>query len=157
MSSGYNGFIMLNKEIKRHEYYTDIKIMHLYIHLLLDANFTDSNWKGQIIKRGQKATSVNSLVIETGLTIKEVRTGLDKLIKGNYLVKKGTNKYTLLTLTEYEYLTNNIVDEGKQKTNKRQTKDKPTATIEEVNNIKIGERDKENSLKFFFLILKYME
>lgn len=136
LSSGFNGFLMLNKEIKRHEYFTDYKTFHLYFWLLSDANFIDGNFRGTVVKRGQKLTSINSLVIETGLTVREVRTALDKLIKGNYIVKKATNKNQLLTVVEYEYYTGFVESKDKPKTNQRQTEGKPKTTIEEYNNTK---------------------
>jgi hypothetical protein len=171
MSSGFNGYLMLNKEIKRHEYLTDYKTFHLFLWLLLDANFLDANFKGIPIKRGQKMTSLNSLVIETGLTEREVRTALEKLIKSNHIIKKTTNKNTLLTVVEYEYYTglneskdkpttNQRQTNDKRKTNQRQTKDKPTTTIEKYNNLnnkelKKIERVVKNLSHFDFLKLNY--
>ncbi|MFA9191358.1 hypothetical protein AAGV28_08265 [Flavobacterium sp. FZUC8N2.13] len=136
------GYLAIMRDIKSNEYYKEPLTMRLYEHLLIDANFKDAFWKGELIKRGQKVTSVSNLSLETGLTIKQVRTALDKLIKGKYLVKKTTNKYTLLTLVEYDIITFNAIDEGKQTANQRRTNGKPTATIEESNNIN-KEKSKE--------------
>ena len=156
------GYLAIMREIKENEYYKDPLTMRLYEHLLIDANFKDSFWKGILIKRGQKVTSLQNLSSETGLTIKQVRTALDKLIKSNYVVKKGTNKYTLLTLVEYESITLSLDDEGKQMANKRQTKGKQRATIEESNKnnkenkLKIESESNKNSLSSFdFLNSKY--
>lgn len=135
MSSGFNGYLMLNKEIKRHEFYTDPKTMRLFEHLLFDANFIDGSCNGIVVKRGQKLTSLNSLIIETGLTEREVRTALEKLINRNHIIKKATNKNTLLTVVEYERYTGLNESKDKPTTNERQTKDKPTTTIEEYNNL----------------------
>ena len=153
LSSGYNGYLMLNKEIKRHEYFTDYKTFHLFFWLLSDANFIEGNFRGVEVKRGQKLTSLNSLIIETGLTEREVRTALEKLIKGNHIVKKTTNQFHLLTVVEYEFYTGSNEGKDKPTTNQRQTKGKPTTTIEEFNNTKKEEFNKiervnNNSLKF---------
>ena len=136
MSSGYNGYLMLNKEIKRHEYFTEYKTFHLFFWLLSDANFIEGNCNGILVKRGQKLTSLNSLIIETGLTEREVRTALEKLIKGNHIVKKATNKNTLLTVVEYEFYTGSTEAKDKPITRQQQTKGKPTTTIEEFKNTK---------------------
>ena len=154
MSSGYNGYLMLNKEIKRHEYFTDYKTFHLFFWLLSDANFIEGNFRGVEVKRGQKLTSLNSLIIETGLTEREVRTALEKLIKGNHIVKKTTNQFHLLTVVEYEFYTGSNEVKDKPTTNQRQTKGKPTTTIEEFNNTKKEEfkkieRVNNNSLSNF--------
>lgn len=158
------GYLAILRDIKNNEYYKEPLTMRLYEHLLIDANFKDAFWKGELIKRGQKVTSIHNLSIETGLTIKQVRTALDKLIKGKYLAKKTTNKYTLLTLVEYDIITFNAIDEGKPTANQWQTKDKQRATIEESNNKK-KERNKEiervsnkNSLSHFdFLKLNFQK
>lgn len=160
MSSGYNGYLMLNKEIKRFEYFTDINTMHLYLWLLFDANFIEGNCNGILVKRGQKLTSLNSLIIETGLTERQVRTALEKLIKSNHIEKKTTNKNTLLTVVEYEYYTGNNESKDIPTTNERQTKDKRKTTIEEYNNTKKEESKKiervNNSLSHFdFLKLNF--
>ena len=128
------GYLGIMRTIKDNEYYKEPLTIRLYEHLLIDANFKDGFFKGQLIKRGQTAKSIDNLSLETGLTVKQVRTALDKLIRGKYLSKQGTNKYTLLTLLEYDIITFNPIYEGKPKANKGQTKGKQRATIEESNN-----------------------
>lgn len=151
------GYLAIMRDIKNNEYYKEPLTMRLYEHLLIDANFKDAFWKGELIKRGSKVTSVNNLSLETGLTIKQIRTALEKLIKGKYLAKKTTNKYTLLTLLEYDTITFNSIEEGKPKANKRQANGKPTAIIEESNNInkeKIKEIERVNNNLSHFDFLK---
>lgn len=156
------GWLGIMREIKNNAYYKEPLTIRLYLHLLIDANFVDAPWKGELIKKGQKVTSIENLSLETGLTIKQVRTALEKLIKGKYLVKKATNKYTLLTLVEYDIITYNVNDEYRPTANQRQTNGKLKATIEESNNIN-KEKNKElkrvsnkNSLSHFdFLNLNF--
>lgn len=160
MSSGFNGYLMLNKEIKRFEFFTDIKTFHLFFWLVSDANFIDGNCNGILVKRGQKLTSYRSLITETGLTEREVRTALEKLIKCNHILKTSTNKNQLLTVVEYEYFTGNNESKDIPTTNQRQTKDKPTTTIEEFNITKKEEFKKiervDSSLSHFdFLDLNF--
>ena len=160
MSSGFNGFLIMNKEIKRHEYFTDIKTFHLFFWLLSDANFKEGNCNGILVKRGQKLTSVNSLIIETGLTLSEVKTALKKLIKSNHILANTTNKNTLLTVVKYEYYVSSNESVDKPMTNERQTNDKPMTTIEVNNKINkeiSKERERVNSSlsHFDFLILNF--
>lgn len=75
------------------------------------------------IKRGQKVTSIGHLADETGLTIRQVRTALDKLKSTQNLTSRATNKFTLITIEKYDlyqsyndFATNNV-------TNERQTND----------------------------------
>lgn len=154
------GYLGIMRSIKDNEYYKEPLTMRLYEHLLIDANFKDGFFKGQLIKRGQTVKTIENLSLETGLTIKQVRTALDKLIKGKYLFKKATNKYSLLTLIEYDTITFNPTYEGKPKASQRQTEGKQKATIEESNNYnkeknKEIERVNKNLSPFDFLKLNF--
>ena len=117
------GWIKLHRKILDWEWYTDAPVRILFEHLLLTANYEDKRWKGMTIKRGQKVTSIGHLADETGLTIRQVRTALDKLKSTQNLTSKATNKFTLITIEKYDlyqsyndFATNNV-------TNERQTND----------------------------------
>ena len=85
------------------------------------ANWEDKNWEGQVIKRGSFVTSRSILAKETGLTVQQLRTALDKLISTNELTRSTTNKYTVITVTNYDkYQNYNHVD-NQQTTNKQPT------------------------------------
>jgi hypothetical protein len=72
---------------------------------------------------------------ETFLTIKQVRNALNKLTKTNEITTKGTNKYTMLTVNNYDtYQIKQSAKgqtEGKQRANKGQTEGKQRATTKE--------------------------
>ena len=117
------GWIKLHRKILDWEWYTDAPVRILFEHLLLTANYEDKKWKGIEIKRGQKVTRIGHLSEETGLTIRQVRTALQKLEKTKNVTSKATNKYTLVTIENYDlyqsyndYATSNVA-------NKRQTND----------------------------------
>ena len=97
-----NGWIKLHRKILDWEWYTDAPVRILYEHLLLTANYEDKKWKGIDVKRGQKVTSIGHLAKETGLTIRQVRTALDKLKMTHNVTIKATNKFTLVTIEKYE-------------------------------------------------------
>jgi hypothetical protein len=52
---------------------------------------------------GQRVTSYKTLARATGLTVKQARNRMLKLKKFKKAACKGTNKYLLVTLTEYEF------------------------------------------------------
>lgn len=117
------GWIKLHRKILDWEWYNDINVKVLFLHLLLTANYEDKKWQGITIKRGQKVTSIGHLAEETGLTIRQVRTALQKLEKTKNLTSKTTNKFTLVTIENYgfyqsynDFVTSNV-------TNERQTND----------------------------------
>ena len=124
-----NGYILLHRKILNWQWYKDANVFVLFIDLLLDANYEDSKVGFLVIKRGQCLTSLKRMSERTGLSYREIRTSLSKLEKSGEIDKQATNRYTIITINNY----NDYQDIDKQKTNKRQTKD----------NIKENKEEKE--------------
>jgi hypothetical protein len=132
-----NSWIKLHRKILDWGWYKDPKTKVIFIHLLLKANYEDCLWNGVEIKRGQRWTSVKSLMIETGLSNKEVRTALEKLSKGKEIGIQTANKGTMITICkydEYQYF-------EKQTANKRQTTGQQIKNIDIPNGISLSWRD----------------
>ena len=127
------GFIQLHRRLLEWEWYDDAPTFKLFIHCLLKANYTDKKWRGNDIKRGQFITSLASLSHETGLTLKQVRKSLDKLVKTGELGKVTSSRNTMITVLSY----NNYQQEGKPKgevrANKGQSEGKVRATTNKDN------------------------
>ena len=121
-----NGWIKLHRKITDWEWYTNIPVKVLYIHLLISANHEDGRWQGIELKRGELITSVAHLTQETGLTTKQVRLALEKLSETGEITVKGANRYTLIKCCNYNVYQSCNCDEGQskgnQKANERQTK-----------------------------------
>jgi hypothetical protein len=125
-----DGWIKLHRKMINWEWYNDINVKVVFLHLLLTANHEDKKWQGIDIKRGQKLTSIKHLSEETRLTIKQTRIALNKLKSTNEITTKTTNKYTLITIEKYNNYQVRDLEEGKQDdkqidnrgTNKGQTK-----------------------------------
>lgn len=131
-----NGYISLYRKLLNWEWYTDVNAKTLFIHCLLRANYKDNKWRGIEIKRGQFLTSLSSLSKESGLSERQVRTALDKLILTNELTSNSNNKYRIITVLKYnEY---QLVDkqDDKELTSKRQTDDKQATTNNNSNKVK---------------------
>lgn len=129
------GFIKLHRKLIDWGWYKDPNVLSVFIHILLLANWEDKEWQGQIIKRGSFITSVEHLSSECGLTVRQIRTVLDKLLYTQEIDKRTTNKYTLITVNKYDEYQS--VD--KQMTNERQTNDKQMTTTKNIKK----ERNKE--------------
>ena len=112
-----NGFIKLYKKLQNWQWYKDSTTLHLFIDLLLDANYEDSKAGFQVIKRGQCLTSLKRIHENTGLTYQQIRTSLSKLEKSGEINKQTTNKYSIITINKY----NDYQELNKQTTNKQQT------------------------------------
>ncbi len=87
-------FIKVYRKFMEWEWYTDVNVTKLFLHCLLRANWKSGNWKGIHYNAGEFITSLPSLSEETGLTIQQVRTALDKLISTGELTSKTTDSLT---------------------------------------------------------------
>lgn len=112
------GYIKLNRKILEWEWYRDINTKTLFLHCLLKANWKSGSFQGEIIPRGSFATSVISLASETGLTIRQTRTALEHLQSTNELTIKTTNKYSVVTINNYEMYQDDDKQDDKQTPNK---------------------------------------
>lgn len=112
-----NGYILIHRKLQQWQWYKDSNTLHLFIDLLLDANYEDSKVGFEIIKRGQVITSLNRLHDNTGLTYQQIRTSLSKLEKSGEINKQTTNRYSIITINKY----NDYQELNKQITNKQQT------------------------------------
>ena len=137
------GFIKIHRQITDWEWYTNIPVKTLFFHCLLKANHKDNNWQGITIKRGSFITSYENLAFETGLTVRQVRTALDKLKMTGELTHKGQTKYSIITINNWDEYQENDKQLDKQTTNKRQTNDKQMTTNKNDKN------DKNNICAFF--------
>lgn len=125
-----DGYILIHRKIIDWQWYKDDNTMRLFIDLLLDANYEESKVGFQIIKRGQCLTSLKRMHERTGLTYQQIRTSLDKLQKSQEINKQVTNRYSIITIKNYD----NYQNLNKQVTNNQQTS----------NNIKENKEYKEN-------------
>jgi len=99
--TGDNGFIVLHRKMMNWEWYRDVNTRSLFIHLLLMANHKEQKWHGQTIQRGQLITGRKALAEQTGLSEQQIRTCLTRLKSTSEITINPTNKYTLVTLTNY--------------------------------------------------------
>lgn len=96
------GYVKLHRCLMNWEYKKNPKILAVWVHLLLIANYEPKRWKGIIIERGQCVTSMKSLAEDCGLSVQSVRTALTHLQTNGCLTSKSTNKFTIITLCNYD-------------------------------------------------------
>jgi hypothetical protein len=128
------GFIILYRKLIDWEWYDHIPTKVLFIHLLLKANHTTKLWRGNEIKRGQYLTSLNTLSQETGLSVKQIRASLNNLEKTGEVGKQTTSLNTLLSIIKYDDYQTKGTPKDKVRANQGQSKGKPRATTNNVNN-----------------------
>lgn len=134
-----DGYIKLHRQIIEWGWYEDANTFRLFIHLLLKANYYDSEFKGRTVKRGQRFTSISNLAKEIKLSDKAIRISLDKLIKTNEVVVNGANNGTMITVCKYDIYQGNSETKGQTKgerKGKRRATNKEEEEIEEKKEIK---------------------
>ena len=136
-------WIKLFRKFMDWEWYGDKNTKVLFIHLLLKANYQEKSWKGIRIGRGQFITSVKHLSDDVGLTTQEVRTSLKKLKSTKDITIKTTNKYSIITIENFDKYQSVGKEISNQITNGKQANNKPLTTTKDNNNIKM-KRMKEN-------------
>jgi hypothetical protein len=96
------GHIKIDRKILNWEWYSDYKMVHLFIHLLIKANYKENTWQGVKIKRGQLITGLHKLSGATGLSVSQTRTCLTKLQTTGEIAIEVTNKYSIVTICKYD-------------------------------------------------------
>ena len=89
-----SGWIKLHRSLLDWEWYKDLPVRIVFEHLLLKANYEDKKYKGLDIKTGQVITSIRNLAFETGLSVRQVRTALDKLKATQEIAQEKTQGTT---------------------------------------------------------------
>jgi len=133
------GWIKIHRQLLEWEWYDDINVTRLFLHILLKANHKSKNYKGELIQIGEHLTSREILANETGLTIRQVRTALTKLKTTNEVTIKASSQGTKIQVVNYEkyQVTTNEV------TAKRPATDQQATTNKNVKN----EKKKKNKQK----------
>ena len=142
-----NTWISIHRKFKEWQWYKNINVKTLFLHLLLKANFKDNYWRDVFVKRGQTLTSIEHLSEETGLTVQQTRTALSKLKSTHEITIQTTSKYTLITIEKYDFY---------QKNNKGVT-NKLTSTVtnnQQTNNKQVTTNNNDNNI-YLFLFNKY--
>lgn len=97
-----NGYIRTYRSLLDWEWYGHPDMVALWVHLLLTANYNDGCYRGIELKRGQVLTGRRELARKTGLTERQVRTCLQRLISSHEVTIKATHKYSIITICKYD-------------------------------------------------------
>lgn len=144
------GWVKLYRELKSKSIWQlsspEQKVVLITILLLANHEENKWEWKGEqfICKPGQLITSLNSLARECGegVSIKNVRTALDRFEKLGFLANASTKTGRLITVLNWEkYQGRDFAtgkDDGKQTAKSRQRGGKDLATNKNIKNDKEG-------------------
>ena len=134
------GWIKLHRGLLEWEWYDDVNVMRVFLHCLLKANHADRRYRGNVVKRGTFLTGRDLLSIETGLTVQQVRTSLDKLKSTNELTIKSSRQGTVIEVVNYDKY---------QAVTNESTNEQPTSN-QQVTSNKKEKNDKNEKNKTYY-------
>ena len=132
------GWIKIHRKILDWEWFDDDKTFKLFIYFLFTANYEDKKWHGITIPRGSIVTSLNHLSEKMHVSVRSIRTSINRLKSTHEVTCKTTNKFTIVTVCKYDnYQTMEDDKRQAERQAERQTNDKQTTNKrQQLKNIK---------------------
>ena len=130
-----NGYIKVHRGMLDWEWYADANTKAVFLHLLLTARHNTGSFRGYPLNPGDVVTGLYALSEALDLSVQSVRTALNHLKSTNEITIKATNKFSVVTLVNWEKYQTVDDDANKQNntpsTNDQQTINKRVTTTEE--------------------------
>ena len=151
-------WVKLHTKFLNWEWYKDSNTKAVFIHCLLKANWKDGKFEGYDIPRGSFVTSYKTLSEELSsknskVSVQSIRTALNHLVSTHELTIKTTNKFTVITVNNYNLYQDNNKLTNNQLTINQQTTNNQLTTIEEYKNNRIT--DINNNIGEFSEVFDY--
>jgi hypothetical protein len=149
-----SGYIKIHRKITEWGWYKDQNTKDLFFHLLLKANYKNSEFMGHQIKRGELIFGRKIAAEETGISEQSIRTSLYRLKSTGEITIKSTNKFSIITICNYEFYQNKedeIDQQINQVINQQLTSNQPATnqqltTSEEYKEKKNDKKDKNKHI-----------
>lgn len=97
-----NGFIKIYRSILDWEWYQDANTKAVFLHLLLNANWEETRYRGFVVPRGSLIAGRKSLAHDLGMTERSVRTSLEHLKSTGEVTIKTTNRFSVITIVNWD-------------------------------------------------------
>lgn len=102
------GWIKFHRQFRNWQWRDDPKMVSLFINLLIEVNHETSKYRGLDVPAGSGVFGREKLSQITGLSVQQVRTCLNKLKSTSEITIKSTNKFSIISITNWKtYQTNN--------------------------------------------------
>lgn len=126
-----NGFIKIHRKITEWGWYKDTNTKAVFLHLLLTANYREREYMGYKILPGQTIIGRKELAETLGLSERAVRTALKHLKMTNEVTIKTTNRFSIVTVVNWERYQLRECEVTNEVTNKRPASDQQVTTPKE--------------------------
>jgi len=129
----HNNKIILDRSLLSWEWYEDVNAFRLFMHCVLKASPIDTIKRGVNIKKGTLSISANRLSIELAQSVAKIRLSIRKLESTGEITTTANNKFTTITVTNYDsfVLNDEQIDPIKADKRKAQTVDKSSDDLSE--------------------------
>ena len=126
-------YIKLFRRFTEWGWYSDGNTMRVFLHILLNANYKDGEFKGHKIRAGECVFGRKAAAEALGLSEQQIRTALHHLRKsGEISTSKVTNKFTILKVEMWAFYQGREA-ESNQQVNQQVTNKQPTSNhIQEI-------------------------
>lgn len=136
MSRG--GYVKVSRKMLESDLIHEPVTFTVFMYLLLSANYREGEYNGQQIHRGEAVVSYLRIASATGVTERQARTALSKLVKSGRVSVRRYPKFSVVTLLNYDkYQSVSGRKSGECQSNVRQevTQMSPSKEIKNINNI----------------------
>jgi len=137
------GWISLHRKLLENPIFKNYKLLQVFLYCLLKASHKEHDLMiGDSIvklKTGQLATGRKAISLATGLTEQNVRTSLAKLEKLGILTIKPTNKYSIISITNWDQ---------HQQSNQQVTSSQPASNQQVTTNNNVNNENKKIPYQF---------
>ena len=123
MANPNNTFIKIYRSLLDWGWHKYPNTLSLFVHLIILANIKDKPFGKITVKRGQYVTSIADLSKITGLSVKQVRTSLNRLKETNEVAIQTNSKGSIITINNYD----KFQTRANKTANKGQAEGKPRA------------------------------
>ena len=120
------GYIKLHRKMQDWEWYDDVNVKVVFLHLLLTANFKATKWHGIDLEAGEVVIGRVKLAAELGLSESQVRTAFKKLKSTGEIATKNADKCTIVTLCNWA-----LYQSGENETSNQSPEESPEESPED--------------------------
>ncbi len=96
------GWVQISRKLLEWQWHDEPNMVVVWIYMLLSANYEQKQWHGMTIQRGQFVSTIGSICTQTGLSARNVRTCIQRLVDDGSIMTESTNKMTLFTILSYD-------------------------------------------------------
>ena len=128
-----DGWVKVHRKMLDWGWYADPNTKAVFLHLLLTANYQDTTYRGMTVHAGQTVIGRKALAEKLGMSEQNVRTALNRLKSTNEITIEVTNKFSVVTLVNWDLYQLDDDEVTNESTNKL-TNNQPTTNQQLTSN-----------------------